>query len=96
MQVVGAMLDAVGEECTHNRRACVPSLSSHCVARELIRPQIDSLMPAYACPVANAVRNTFEEVPAWTENLSENAPLKARLDTVFGTQSLDAWASWCM
>ena len=66
MQVVGAMLDAVGEQCTHNRRACVPSVSSHCVARELIRPQI------------------------------ENAPLKARLDAVFGTASLDAWASWCM
>ena len=64
--------------------------------RELIRPQIDSLVPAYACPVADAVRNAFEEVPAWTEHLSENAPLKARLDAVFGTAGLDAWASWCM
>ena len=83
-------------QCTRNRRPCVPSVSSHGVTRELIRPQIDSLVPAYACPVADAVRDAFEEVPAWTEHLSENAPLKARLDAVFGTEGLDAWASWCM
>ena len=66
----------------------------------LIHPQIDSLVPGYACPVADAVRNAFKEVPAWTEHLSknqgENMLLKARLDAVFGTAGLDAWASWCM
>ena len=69
------------------------SVSSNCVAYELIRPQIDSLLLAYACPVADAVRNAFEEVPAWTEHLNESAPLKARLDAVFGTAGLNAWAS---
>ena len=59
-------------------------------------PQIASIVPAYASPVANAVRNAFEEVQAWTEHLSENASLKARLDAVFGTAGLDASASWCM
>ena len=55
-------------------------------------------MLAFACPVADVVRNAFEEVPAGAEHLpvSENAPLKARLDAVFGTEGLDAWASWCM
>lgn len=58
--------------------------------------QNDTLVPAYACPVAAAVRNAFEEVPAWTEHLSENAPLKERLDAMFGTAGLDAWVSWCI
>ena len=81
-------------QCTRNRRPCVPSFSPQCVRAYI--PQIDSLVPAYACPVADAVRNAYEEVPAWTEHLSENAPLKARLDAVFGTTGLDAWGSWCM
>jgi Plasma-membrane choline transporter len=33
--------------------------------------------------------------PAWTDHYSRNALLKARLDAVFGTARLDAWASWC-
>ena len=74
MQVVGAMLDAMGGQCTRNCHPCVPPFSSHCVARELIRPQTDSLVSTYACPDADAMRNAFEEVPAWIENLSENAP----------------------
>jgi 2-phosphoxylose phosphatase len=57
--------------------------------------QIDSLVPAYACPAANAVRNAFQAVPGWTDHLRKNASLKARLDAVFGTAGLDAWASWC-
>ncbi|KAH9976993.1 phosphoglycerate mutase-like protein [Russula compacta] len=55
---------------------------------------IDSLVPAYPCPTADAVRNAFQAVPAWTDHLQANAPLKARLDAVFGTAGLDAWASW--
>ena len=57
--------------------------------------QIDSLVPAYACPAADAVRNAFQAVPAWTDHLRGNASLKARLDAVFGTAGLNAWASWC-
>ncbi len=74
-----------------------PSLL-RCLARELVpsAPQIDSLVPTYACPAADAVRAAFEAVPAWTAHLRENAPLKARLDAVFGTAGLDAWASWCL
>jgi hypothetical protein len=41
------------------------------------------------------VRNAFQAVPAWTDHLLGNASLKARLDAVFGTAGLDAWASWC-
>lgn len=42
------------------------------------------------------MREAFQAVPAWTDHLEENASLKARLDTVFGTAGLDAWASWCV
>jgi hypothetical protein len=84
--------------CTRSRRLCVTrSVVAHC-ARAADPPplaQIDSLVPAYACPAADAVRDAFQAVPAWTTHLSDNAPLKARLDAVFGTAGLDAWASWC-
>lgn len=42
------------------------------------------------------MRDAFQAVPAWTDHLEENASLKARLDRVFGTAGLDAWASWCV
>lgn len=54
---------------------------------------IDSLVPAYPCPAATAVRQNFQAVPAWKDHLKANASLKARLDAVFGTAGLDAWAS---
>jgi hypothetical protein len=38
----------------------------------------------------------FQDVPAWTEHLSENAALNVRLDAVFGTAGLDAWAISCL
>jgi hypothetical protein len=82
MQVAGAMLGAMGA-AKGSPWAVYTQPSS-----------IDSLVPAYACPAADAVRNAFEDVPEWTAHLSENAPLKARLDAVFGTAGLDAWASW--
>jgi hypothetical protein len=53
------------------------------------------MVPAYSCPAANAVRDAFQAVPAWTTHLQTNTSLKARLDEVFGTAGLDAWASWC-
>ncbi|KAH8988416.1 phosphoglycerate mutase-like protein [Lactarius akahatsu] len=83
MQVAGAMLAAMG--AGNGRGASVGRVHA---------AVIDSLVPAYACPTANAVRDAFEAVPAWTAHLQENAPLKARLDAVFGTAGLDAWASW--
>ncbi|KAF8498089.1 phosphoglycerate mutase-like protein [Russula emetica] len=55
---------------------------------------IDSLVPAYPCPAATAMRQAFQAVPAWKDHLKANASLKARLDAVFGTAGLDAWASW--
>ncbi|KAH9017569.1 phosphoglycerate mutase-like protein, partial [Lactarius pseudohatsudake] len=84
MQVAGAMLAAMGAGTDAGRPWAVYTQPS----------SIDSLVPAYACPAANAVRDAFEAVPAWTAHLQENAPLKARLDAVFGTAGLDAWASW--
>jgi hypothetical protein len=83
---------AVGSVHATVVRAC-PLLPSHCARADTPNPQIDSLVPAYACPVADAVRDAFEDVPAWAEHLSANALLKARLDAAAG---LDAWASWCM
>lgn len=57
--------------------------------------QIDSIVPSYACPKADSVRDAFQAVPAWTDHLQENAALKARLDSTLGTAGLADWASWC-
>lgn len=104
MQVAGAMLGAMGAVTDAGRPWAVYTQPSSVrplpcsVVRHRVRfvPQIDSLVPAYACPAADAVRAAYEAVPAWTAHLRENAPLKARLDAVFGTAGLDAWASWCL
>ena len=58
-------------------------------------PQIDSIVPAYACPAADAIRNAYQSVPAWTDHLDANADLKARLDATLGTANRSDWASWC-
>jgi len=42
------------------------------------------------------MRQAFQAVPAWKDHLKANASLKARLDAVFGTAGLEAWASWCV
>ncbi|KAA1477624.1 phosphoglycerate mutase-like protein [Dentipellis sp. KUC8613] len=55
---------------------------------------IDSLVPNYACPGADAIRNAYQSVPAWTDHLQQNANLKARLDDTLGTAGLADWASW--
>ncbi|ETW79038.1 hypothetical protein HETIRDRAFT_323470 [Heterobasidion irregulare TC 32-1] len=55
---------------------------------------IDSLVPNYACPGADAIRDAYQSVPAWTDHLQHNAGLKARLDATLGTAGLAAWASW--
>ena len=103
MQVAGAMLDAMGAGpgpwAVHTQPSSVRTFRCWSIARELLTPtslQIDSLVPAYSCPAADAVRDAFQDVPAWTTHLSDNAPLKARLDAVFGTAGLDAWSSWCL
>ncbi|KAI9431170.1 phosphoglycerate mutase-like protein [Lactarius indigo] len=70
MQVAGAMLAAMGAGTDAERPWAVYTQPS----------SIDSLVPAYACPAANGVRDAFEAVPAWTAHLQENAALKARLD----------------
>lgn len=58
--------------------------------------QINSIVPAYACPVVDVVRDAFEKVQAWMEHLSENVWLKARLGAMFGTAGLNVWVSWCV
>ncbi|KAI9463914.1 phosphoglycerate mutase-like protein [Russula earlei] len=83
MQVAGAMLAAMD-----------PSVAGQPWTVYTQPASIDSLVPAYPCPAANAVRARFQAVPAWTDHLRANAALKARLDAVFGTAGLDAWASW--
>jgi hypothetical protein len=57
--------------------------------------QIDSLVPNYPCPKANALRDAYQSVSAWVDHLTQNADLKARLDATLGTRDLTAWASWC-
>lgn len=57
--------------------------------------KIDSLVPSYPCPAANAIRNNYQSVPAWTDHLIENVDLKDRLDSILGTAGLEDWASWC-
>ncbi|KLO07369.1 phosphoglycerate mutase-like protein [Schizopora paradoxa] len=55
---------------------------------------IDSIPPDYSCPNADNIRNAYQSVPAWTNHLEENAPLKARLDAMLGTAGLSAWSTW--
>ncbi|CAL1698559.1 unnamed protein product [Somion occarium] len=55
---------------------------------------IDSIVPSYSCPKADAIRDAFQSVPAWTDHLEANASLKARLDATLGTTGLADWASW--
>jgi hypothetical protein len=52
-----------------------------------------TLVLAYPCPAAIAMRQAFQAVPAWKDYLKANASLKARLKAVFGTVGLDAQAS---
>ncbi|KAH9957830.1 histidine phosphatase superfamily [Russula dissimulans] len=83
MQVAGAMLAAMD-----------PNVAGQPWTVYTQPASIDSLVPAYPCPAANAVRDAYQAVPAWTDHLQANAALKARLDAVFGTAGLDAWSSW--
>ncbi|KAI0772316.1 phosphoglycerate mutase-like protein [Trametes elegans] len=55
---------------------------------------IDSIPPSYPCPHADAIRDAFQSVPAWTDHLEANADLKSRLDAMLGTAGLSAWSSW--
>jgi hypothetical protein len=57
--------------------------------------QIDSLVPSYPCSKANAIRDAYQSVPAWTNHLDDNRDLKARLDATLGTAGLQDWATWC-
>ncbi|RPD63478.1 phosphoglycerate mutase-like protein [Lentinus tigrinus ALCF2SS1-6] len=55
---------------------------------------IDSIVPSYSCPAADAIRDAYQSVPAWTDHLDANADLKARLDATLGTANRSDWASW--
>ncbi|KAI0032631.1 phosphoglycerate mutase-like protein [Vararia minispora EC-137] len=55
---------------------------------------IDSLVPDYPCPAADAVRAAFQSVPAWTDHLAQFANLAARLGDILGTRGMNAWESW--
>ncbi|KAH8092212.1 phosphoglycerate mutase-like protein [Cristinia sonorae] len=55
---------------------------------------IDNIPPSYSCPRADAIRNAYQNVPAWTEHLQSNQTLKNRLDAMLGTAGLSAWSVW--
>ncbi|KAI0040100.1 phosphoglycerate mutase-like protein [Auriscalpium vulgare] len=55
---------------------------------------IDSMVPSYSCPGADAIRAAYQSVPTWTDHLQQNSDLKARLDATLGTAGLSAWSSW--
>lgn len=57
--------------------------------------KIDSLVPNYGCPNADAIRAAYQSVPAWTDHLVQYQDLQQRLDTTLGTTGLSAWNSWC-
>lgn len=57
--------------------------------------KIDSLVPNYNCPNANAIRAAYQSVPAWTNHLVQYQDLQQRLGTTLGTTGLSAWNSWC-
>ncbi|KAF8552843.1 phosphoglycerate mutase-like protein [Imleria badia] len=59
------------------------------------QPQnIDSLVPNYHCPNADAIRAAYQSVPSWTDHLVQYQGLQQRLDTTLGTTGLSAWNSW--
>ncbi|KAH0835629.1 phosphoglycerate mutase-like protein [Lanmaoa asiatica] len=59
------------------------------------QPQnIDSLVPNYGCPNADAIRAAYQSVPAWTDHLVQYQGLQQRLDMTLGTTGLGAWHSW--
>ena len=68
---------------------------SFCLLMPCLLPQIDSIPPRYSCPKADAIRNAYQSVPAWTAHLEQNADLKGRLDATLGTAGRSDWASWC-
>lgn len=102
ISLLGGRWHAVGHGPAHCaeglRGACAahagtpPAMSAVCA---LNVQQIDSLVPGYSCPRADAIRNAYQSVPAWNDHLQQNADLKARLDAVFGTAGHGDWASWC-
>ncbi|EIW81638.1 phosphoglycerate mutase-like protein [Coniophora puteana RWD-64-598 SS2] len=55
---------------------------------------IDSLVPSYSCPVANAIRSAYQLAPEWTEHLLRNQDLQTRLGETLGVKGLQAWMSW--
>ncbi|KAF8588877.1 phosphoglycerate mutase-like protein [Ramaria rubella] len=55
---------------------------------------IDSLVPSYSCPNADAIRAQYQSVPAWNDHLEQNADLQNRLVNTLGTGGLSAWSSW--
>ncbi|KAI0264145.1 phosphoglycerate mutase-like protein [Gloeopeniophorella convolvens] len=57
------------------------------------QPQrIDSLVPNYKCPRADALQAAAQAAPKWQAILKKNEALKARLDAVLGTK--DSKAVW--
>jgi hypothetical protein len=57
--------------------------------------QIDSIVPNYPCPAADAIRNEYQSVPEWTDHLEANQDLQNRLNSILGTSGLRSWSSWC-
>ncbi|EIN05099.1 phosphoglycerate mutase-like protein [Punctularia strigosozonata HHB-11173 SS5] len=55
---------------------------------------IDSLVPSYSCPAADAIRDAYQSVPAWTDHLVANQDLADRLGNMLGTANMSAWTSW--
>ncbi|KIM51609.1 hypothetical protein SCLCIDRAFT_142949 [Scleroderma citrinum Foug A] len=55
---------------------------------------IDSLVPAYACPAAGELRSAAESTSAWKEHLAQYKPLQRRLDDTLGTGGREDWHSW--
>ncbi|KAH9911777.1 phosphoglycerate mutase-like protein [Epithele typhae] len=55
---------------------------------------IDSIPPSYPCPNADAIRNAYQSVPAWTDHLQQNNDLRVRLGEALGTLGMNAWESW--
>jgi hypothetical protein len=81
----------------HNEPATVnmDDLVYSALSAHMSHHKIDSLVPSYSCPNADAIRNQYQSVPAWTDHLNQNADLKARLDATLGTAGLSAWSVWC-
>ncbi|SPO38695.1 related to acid phosphatase [Pseudozyma flocculosa] len=59
------------------------------------QPQsIDDIVPNYSCAHADDLRDSYQQLPAWTDHIKSKAGLFASLNAVVGTANQSSWNTW--